>query len=140
MKKLLKSEFVGIIVSPVVYALFIPFLIIDASIFVYQTICFPVYGIRKVKRSNFIAYDRNLNYLTGLERFNCQYCGYINGLVAYIQEIAGRSEQYWCPIKHARKVRGRHPVYEKFADHGDRDAYQQLIEKKLKIFNNSEKQ
>lgn len=39
-----------------------------------------------------MAIDRNkLRYLNALEGLNCMYCSYANGLLAYVVEIAGRS-------------------------------------------------
>ena len=34
-----------------------------------------------------------------------------------------RTEQYWCPIKHARKILDAHPRYDTFLDYGDAIAY-----------------
>jgi hypothetical protein len=34
---------------------------------------------------------------------NCVYCGYFNGLIAYVQEIAARTEQFWLPHKACQK-------------------------------------
>ena len=66
---------------------------------------------------------------------NCGYCGYANGVLAYVREIAGRTEQYWCPIRHAKRVRAPHPHYREFVDYGDATGYQQrlpLLRAKLK--------
>jgi len=46
-----------------------------------------------------------------------------NGLLAYVTEVAARTEQYWCPIKHARRVAGAHRHYPDFVDFGDAEAY-----------------
>jgi hypothetical protein len=54
---------------------------------------------------------------------NCLFCSYANGLFAYVAEIAARTEQYWCPIKHARRVRGSHHRYDGFTPYGDGRAY-----------------
>ncbi len=67
-------------------------------------------------------------HLNSLERFNCIYCGYVNGLLAYAREIAARTEQYWCPIKHARKIIGRHSRYHNFIDFGEAENYHELRE------------
>jgi hypothetical protein len=40
-----------------------------------------------------------------------------------VREVASRTEVYWCPIKHARRVLGPHPHYQGFADFGDADAF-----------------
>ncbi|MDH3393425.1 MAG: hypothetical protein OEL66_05420, partial [Desulfobulbaceae bacterium] len=94
-----------------------------------QTICFPVYGIPKVKRCDHLVIDRHaLRYLNPIEKLNCVYCGYVNGLLSYIQEIAARTEQYWCPIKHARKVAHLHSRYHKFFEYGDAEKYRRELE------------
>ena len=84
----------------------LPFIIIlDLVCALYQFICFPIYGIKRVKRSEFILImDRNkLDYLNGLEKVGCMYCGYANGVLLYLKEIAGRTEKYWCGVMHEGK-------------------------------------
>ncbi|PIR15561.1 MAG: hypothetical protein COV48_13660 [Elusimicrobia bacterium CG11_big_fil_rev_8_21_14_0_20_64_6] len=66
-----------------------------------------------------------LRYLNWLERLNCDYCGYANGPVAYAREVSTRTEQYFCPIKHAAHLAGAHLRYQKFADFGDAQAYRE---------------
>lgn len=118
----------SLLVSPVIYSLAAPLLLLDAWLWLYQAVCFPVYGIRKVERSRYILLDRgHLRYLNWLERFNCDYCGYANGLVAYAREVSARTEQYFCPIKHASRCAGPHPRYQEFADFGDAQAYRDNI-------------
>ena len=118
-----------ILTAPVIYSVFLAFVILDIFVSLYQAICFPVYGIPKVRRRNYIALDRHhLQYLNGIEKFNCAYCSYGNGLLAYASEIASRTEQYWCPIKHARRIEGAHPRYPLFFDYGDAHAYKDKLE------------
>lgn len=113
-----------ILTAPVIYALILPFALLDLFVTIYQAICFRVYGIARVRRRDHIVIDRQqLAYLNGLQKLNCVYCGYCNGLISYVREIAGRTEQYWCPIKHARRVSGAHDRYGSFADYGDSDGY-----------------
>ncbi len=113
-----------VLTAPVIYSLIVPFAILDLWVSAYQAICFRVYGIPRVKRSRYMVFDRSgLAYLNLIERFNCAYCSYANGVVAYAREVAGRTEQYWCPIKHARRVLGAHERYSTFADYGDGDGY-----------------
>jgi hypothetical protein len=101
----------------------------------YQFVCFPAYGIPKVRRRDYIVLDRhNLRYLNSIERLNCAYCGYVNGAIAYVQEIAGRTEQHWCPIKHAVRLKTMHSRYSRFLDYGDAEEYQQRIEKVRRDF------
>ena len=105
---------------PVIYSLIVPFALVDLWVTLYQRICFPVYGIPRVRRRDYVVIDRHhLAYLNALEKFNCVYCGYANGVVAYVREVAARTEAYWCPIKHARRWPGGHPRYAEFMDYGD---------------------
>jgi hypothetical protein len=115
-----------VVTAPVIYSLIIPFALIDLWVTIYQRICFPVYGIAQVKRGRYLIFDRaGLAYLNALEKINCAYCSYCNGVVAYVREVAARTEQYWCPIKHAKRVLGAHPRYAAFQDYGDGESYQQ---------------
>ena len=63
------------------------------------------------------------------ERLHCEYCAYANGLLAYASEIVARTEQYFCPIKHARKVLGTHARYRDFLDYGDAGDYHARLER-----------
>lgn len=123
-----EARWLVIATAPVIYSLIIPFLLLDIFIAFYQLICFPVYGIPRVKRSEYFVYDRvKLSYLNGIEKFNCAYCSYGNGVIAYAREVAARTEQYWCPIKHARKNQGAHSRYPLFTDFGDGEQYRQEL-------------
>jgi hypothetical protein len=127
---LLLSRFFVILTAPFIYACIIPFLLLDLFVSVYQAVCFPVYGIPKARRRDYMAIDRNkLRYLNALEGLNCMYCSYANGLLAYVVEIAGRTEQHWCPIKHARRVQRVHDRYSHFLPYGDASAYRERIDK-----------
>lgn len=125
----LQSRWLAILTAPFIYAVIIPFVLLDLFVTVYQTVCFPVYGIPKARRRDYIAIDRNkLRYLNALEGFNCMYCSYGNGVLAYAVEVAGRTEQHWCPIKHARRVKNTHDRYAIFLPYGDAQAYRKEIE------------
>jgi hypothetical protein len=131
--KLLKYVFGArpamILTAPAFYALIIPFALLDLFVAVYQAVCFPVYGIPRVRRRDYFAFDREqLAFLNAVEKINCAYCAYANGLLAYVREIASRTEEYWCPIKHARRLLGTHPRYAGFVDYGDADAYRHDLE------------
>lgn len=126
---LLNSRFLVVITSPVIWMCVIPIALADLVGFIYQTICFPIYGIPKVRRSDYLAFDRHrLTYLNFIEKFNCEYCAYANGVLAYFTEIAARTEQHWCPIKHAGCVKCAHSRYQKFVDFGDAENYRKRIE------------
>jgi hypothetical protein len=124
----------NLITGPIIYAMIIPLVITDIFITFYQLTCFPIYGIKKVKRGDYIVFDRqNLNYLNFIEKFHCTYCAYGTGMIAYISEIVARTEQYFCPIKHARKILGTHARYARFLGFGEAEDY----EKKLNKFRTS---
>ena len=116
--------------TPVIYLGIVPLLFLDLFILIYQAICFPVYGIPKVKRRDYLVLDRgDLPYLNILEKLNCAYCGYANGLMAYGREVAARTEQFFCPIKHARRVIASHDRYRGFFEYGDAESYRHGLER-----------
>ena len=120
----------SLLVAPMIYSLTIPLVLLDLWVQLYQAVCFPVYGIAKVDRSRYVLLDRgHLQYLNWIERANCNYCGYANGLVAYAREIAARTEQYFCLIKHAFRCSGVHSHYDEFLDFGDAHAYKEELPK-----------
>jgi hypothetical protein len=126
---LLQSRVLAILTAPVIYFGVVPFALLDLFLAFYQAVCFSVYGIPKVRRSEYIIFDRGrLKYLNLLERLNCAYCSYANGLCAYFTEIAARTEQHWCPIKHARRLRAPHSRYRRFFDYGDAVGYQKRVD------------
>ncbi|MFT5395081.1 MAG: hypothetical protein ACI85N_000262 [Gammaproteobacteria bacterium] len=131
----LDSKLRNLLSAPFIYSMIIPFVILDISMTLYQAVCFSLYRIKKVKRAHYIVIDRHkLKHLNSIERFNCVYCEYGNGVIAYAREIAARTEQYWCPIKHARKVIGRHSRYQDFIDYGEAtDYHEQLAEFRRKL-------
>ena len=113
-----------VLTSPIIYSLVFPMLVMDLSVSLYQAICFRIYGIPRVKRSDYFVIDRHqLSYLNIFEKINCVYCGYANGLFAYARQVASRTEQYWCPIKHARRILDPHARYATFMDFGDAENY-----------------
>jgi len=118
---LIRSRLLVILSAPVIYAGWVPFILMDLFVTVYQSICFPIYRIPKVRRAEYIVFDRE----DLIEKFNCFYCSYGNGVAAYTREVSARTEQYWCPIKHARRVKAAHDRYPQFFDYGDAEAYRQ---------------
>ncbi len=127
---LLQSRFLAFVTAPFIYTGIVPFCLLDLFLAIFQGICFPVYGVPKVRRGDYIIFDRaRLKYLNLLERLNCAYCSYGNGLFAYAAEVAARTEQHWCPIKHAARLRAPHSRYGHFFDYGDAQQYSQQVEK-----------
>ena len=115
---------------PAIYGMLVPLALFDLCISLYQLVCFPIYGITRVRRANYILVDRQyLAYLNIIEKVDCIYCGYAVGMVAYANEILARTEQYFCPIKHARKMLGAHARYAHFLGYGEADDFHGKLEK-----------
>lgn len=120
-----RTRAIVVLTAPLTYSLILPLVLLDLFVSLYHAVCFRVYGIPLVRRGDYIALDRHrLAYLNALQKLNCAYCGYANGLIAYTREIAGRTEAYWCPIKHARRVADPHERMPGFADFGDAEGFQ----------------
>jgi len=131
---ILHAQLRNILTVPFIWACLLPALFMDFVLTIFQTICFPIYEIPRVKRSDYVVIDRHaLAYLNIIEKINCIYCGYFNGLIGYVQEIAARAEQYWCPIKHARRVANLHSRYKNYLEYGDAEGYK----KKFKDIRNN---
>jgi hypothetical protein len=61
-----------ILVAPVIYSLIIPMVLLDLGVMAYQAICFPVYRIPKVRRRDYLVFDRHhLAYLNAIEKVGC---------------------------------------------------------------------
>jgi len=134
-----QAAFFHILTVPIIWSCLVPALFLDLSVTLFMLICFPIYQVPKVKRSDYIIIDRHsLSYLNIIEKINCCYCGYFNGLIAYIREIAGRTEQFWCPIKHARPGKSFHSRYHNFLKYGDAAGYGEKLAEPRKNFNDLE--
>lgn len=119
-----EAQLLNILTTPLIWACLLPALFLDLMVTIFHSLCFRVYKIPLVRRGDYIVIDRQaLTYLNLIEKLNCIYCGYFNGLIAYVQEIAARTEQFWCPIKHARKMTGLHSRYQKFLEYGDAEGF-----------------
>ncbi len=124
-----------IVTIPFIWAMMIPALLADISVTIYQYICFPIYKIPKVKRKDYVIMDRyNLFYLDKVEKINCWYCEYFNGVIAYVREVGARTEQFWCPIKHSKALKDKHSRYDNFFDYGDYKKYREELEKRRADF------
>jgi hypothetical protein len=119
----------NLVTGPIIYGMALPMLLMDLLVSVYQWTCFPIYGITKVRRSDYFVFDRHhLDFLNFVEKFHCTYCEYGNGLMRYMVEILARTEEYFCPIKHAHKVLGTHARYQRFLTYGDAVDYERRLE------------
>ncbi|HEX6214771.1 MAG TPA: hypothetical protein VFZ38_08140 [Vicinamibacterales bacterium] len=118
----------SLLTAPVIYSVLVPFAVLDVWVMLFQAICFRAWGLRPVRRGDYFVIDRHrLPYLNGLEKINCLFCSYANGLLAYVHEVASRTEQFWCPIRHGRRVRGAHHRYAAFAPYGDARAFRDRL-------------
>ena len=117
-----------LLTAPLIYAMVIPAIIFDVLLFVYQQIAFRIFKFEFIKRSDYMHFDHQyLGYLNLIEKLNCLYCSYFNGLMLYASAIAGRTELYFCPIKHAKKIVSQHKFYEEFLSYGDEGEYQKKL-------------
>ena len=113
-----------LLTAPLVYSVVIPLVVLDLWVGLYQAVCFRAWGIERVRRRPYVAIDRHkLAYLNAIEKVHCLFCSYANGVIGFVREVAARSEQYWCPIRHARHIRQPHERYAAFAGYGDAAAY-----------------
>jgi hypothetical protein len=120
--------FSHLLTSPLVYGMLIPAIVLDIMLFFYQVVVSRVFKIKFDKRSDYIVFDRQyLGYLNLIEKFNCLYCSYFNGLMQYASSIAGRTELFFCPIKHAKKIAYKHEYYDAYLIYGDGDEYQKKL-------------
>lgn len=118
------SSPVSILVLPLIYSAVLPFVLLDAWTTAYQWLCFPMFDIPRVSRRDYFVMDhQRLGYLNAIEKVHCTYCAYANGLIAYVREIAARTEQYWCPIKHGQPIIAPHDRYHLFVEYGDAAGY-----------------
>ena len=119
----------NLLTGPIIYSMIVPLLILDLCVSFYQASCFPIYKIARVRRADYIVFDRQqLDYLDFVEKVHCTYCAYGSGLIAYVSAIIAKTEQYFCPIKHAHHLLGTHARYRRFLDYGEVAAYEEKLE------------
>lgn len=113
---------------PFIYGMVVPIGFLDLSTRLYQSVCFPLYGIVPVDRTRYVYCSRRgKNVTTLLDQFNCWYCAYANGAIAFIRAVLVETEKYWCPIHHLAKSGFDQPAYHKtFAPDGDAAALQKI--------------
>ncbi len=121
--------FLHLISSPLIYTMIIPAMVLDVMLFIYQQVIFRIYKFEFIKRSDYIVFDRQyLRYLNFIERLNCIYCSYFNGLMHYASEITSKTELYFCPIKHAKKTAYEPSYYLDFLTYGDEKDFQEKLQ------------
>ncbi|MCB9798407.1 hypothetical protein H6758_01635 [Candidatus Nomurabacteria bacterium] len=115
----------NIVSIPFIYMMIVPSVILHIFLEIYHTVCFPLYGIPYLKTRDYIKIDRHrLKYLNPVEKLNCMYCGYVNGLFHYASMVAAMTEHYWCGIKHEKKKGFQPPEHHKdYPEFGDKEAF-----------------
>jgi hypothetical protein len=130
------KRFFVVLTAPFIYLCAIPIFFLDAYISLYQAICFPAFGIPYVRRRDCFLFDRvRLPYLNLRDRLHCAYCSYANGVCVYATEIIARTEQRWCPIKHAHPIEHPHSRYGYFFEYGDAATYRRHADALCRDFN-----
>jgi len=111
--------------APFVYIMILPLILLDIFVELYKHTCFRLYGIKLIKRKDYIRIDRHkLGYLNILEKINCAYCGYANGLLNYSTAIAAETEKYWCGIMHKKYNGFKEPKHHKnFLKYNDKKTF-----------------
>jgi hypothetical protein len=123
-----EGSVLSLLTAPVIYSQLLPLALLDVWVTIYQWVCFPNYGIARVPRRDYFVIDRHrLAYLNAIEKVNCTFCSYANGVIAYVREVAACTEQYWCPIKHAQAIRTPHVRYHLFFDYGNAEGYRREL-------------
>lgn len=119
------------IAGPIIYLMGVPLIVLDVLLALYHSTVFPLLGIPRVRRSQYIRIDRHkLSYLTAWEKVNCVFCGYANGLIMYTMRIAGETERYWCGIKHRDDPNFTPPPHHQFfLPYGDERAFNEFVKK-----------
>lgn len=110
---------------PLLYSMSIPLVFLDMTLSLYHMIVFPLLGLKRVPRKQYIRIDRHrLSYLPWALKLGCVYCGYANGLLQYAGRIAGETEAYFCPSKHRETPKFHAPPHHKhFAEFGDAEGF-----------------
>jgi hypothetical protein len=114
---------------PFIYMAVFPMILMDFWVELYHRVCFPFYRIAYVKRREYIKTDRHrLKYLNIMQKINCFYCGYANGLVRYWVKIFAETEAYWCGIQHQKSENFKEPEHHAdFLPYGDEKAYRETF-------------
>ena len=135
------SSFPVLMTTPLLYICAVPLVLLDVFASLYHSVCFPLNGIPRVKRSDYLVFDRGrLPYLNAFEKVGCVYCSYANGVLAYVAEVAARTEQHWCPIRHRSTLPRPHSRYERFLPYGDAGAYHTQNESVRRAYHDLERQ
>ncbi|MCF8381420.1 MAG: hypothetical protein K9H49_17740 [Bacteroidales bacterium] len=117
---------------PFIYGAAFFIFILDIWIELYHRIAFPLYGIKYIRRRDYIKIDRHkLSYLHAFQKINCVYCGYANGAIKYFGKIIAETEIYWCGIQHDKREGFIVPEHHKdFIEYGNEEKYKEVYASK----------
>lgn len=91
----------SVVSGVVITSMVIPLLIVDVFCSFYHAVYFRLNGIPLISRKKYIVIDRGrLPKLNWLQWWNCIYCDYANGLIAWTKAVINTTEVYNCAIKH----------------------------------------
>lgn len=123
-----------IIGMPFIYVLIVPIALLDALVSLYQWVCFPIYRLPQVRRTHFVQHRRKgLESLNAVDRLNCYYCSYANGVLRYAQKISSETEKMWCPIRHKLSGGFVQPAHHaEFAENGKKEVLQAYYQRQHK--------
>lgn len=119
-----------LLAMPFIYGICLPIILLDLCLELYHRVCFPLYKIPYVRRSDYIQiFGRaGLSYLPADVKFNCFYCSYVNGFLQYAVRIAADTEAYFCGIRHREQAGFRAPPHHRdFLPYGDEAAFKAFI-------------
>ncbi|MFA5831409.1 MAG: hypothetical protein WC878_06265 [Candidatus Paceibacterota bacterium] len=95
-----KIGFWVIATSPIIYSGIIFILLLDVCMTLCQYACFWAFNIPVLPRTGYFVFERMyLSFLNAIQKVNCGYCSYGNGLMAYDSAILARMEYLWNPEK-----------------------------------------
>ncbi len=106
---------IEIISAMAIYSMIIPLFIFSIWTWIYQELYFTLQDIPKVSIKDYVKFDRwDLKKLNHIQKMNCVYCEYANGVVSWGKAVAHQTEIYSCAIKHRHLVRGQLEENEKY--------------------------
>lgn len=102
------DTFRALIAAIFIWSMIGPLIILDICTYIYQEVYFSILEIPKIKRSEYLVFDRfELEKLTLVQKLGCLYCSYGNGILAWAKDVANQTETYSCAIKHNTKKKGQ---------------------------------
>lgn len=84
------------------------FILADVMTQMYQAVYFRIMEIPVIPRSKYVQPKRHkLGGLSRIQKWSCWYCEYVNGVIAWMKEVANQTELYSCAIKYSHEFPGQ---------------------------------